>query len=653
MKLLKKMQLAVLLICCGSILFAQETAYIDGTFSSEQKGDRYYDLSYYLKAKDFYIKALNKNTDNKSLHLKLARCYIGLGDIQNAKSHYTKSIDAHDATPLDFLNYAESLMTCKEYEEALKWFKVYQLNHPADIRVKNRIEGIQQREKFYRNKEMHKVNPAGFNSDKTDFPIRFYDNKIVFASNRGKPKALQLTDGRDETAFLDLYIMNEGNPVKFEPFNTSLHDGPLTFFDSGNKAVVTTSHKGWGNILKNTEKVNLKMVTYTKTANKWQYEKEFTYNNPSYSVGYPFYDKINHVLYFSSDMPGGRGGADLYTSTFENGEWSVPKNLEIVNTEGDELFPFVSKTGVLYFTSNGWQGLGGFDIYKTNLRQKEIKILNLGFPVNTETDDFALVLDESDEKGYISSNRKGGTGGDDIYLLNINYHPVEFWLSDKTTGELLEGKFTITDNITAKEPEIITEDKKVVLNAVNERAYTVKAEKEGYVSNEIVYHATNNKDTVTIPLTKDEKLATIVVNNLNGSVVYQVNEEVFRKVDPLSTSNSQPLFEINNLYFNFDSNVIESYEELQKIATLLSQFKHIKIEVITYCDEFGSFAYNDYLAEKRARKIVDYLLKKEISPNRIKVTALGKRQLFNLCKPSPCGKKEHRENRRAEFILYE
>lgn len=633
-------------------LKGQDIPYMDGTLSYEKKADSYYDQMAYTKAEKSYKKALVKSPGSPELNLKLARCYTQLNDMQNAKKHYGNAINSDNATTADVLNYADALASSGDYENAAKWYEKYKKDHPGESRVNYKLEGIQQLNKFYEDTGIYEVEPVDFNSENTDFATAFYDEQTWFVSNREKAGLFQVIDGRDENAFLDIYYIEEGKISKFETKN-KLHKGSITFFDSGNRALITVSQTGNGGFLKRSDVVKLKIMIYKKTSNGWQYESDFPYNSSDYSIGYPSYDEKNQILYFAGDIPGGKGGADIYTSVFENGNWSIPKNLSNINTEGDEIFPFISDNDELYFTSNGRGGLGGLDIYKTNVDQVKNNIINLKAPVNTPADDFGLILDNTRKNGYINSNRANGMGSDDIYKLIVNGTRVQFRLVDKITGDSLEGKFTITDEKTGDKISFMLIDNNAVLDAVADRNYIVVGEKEGYIKSEVDFNRTENpEELVDIPMTKNELITRVRINNLTEKLFYEITKNGFTTLEDNNLESSSMNVEINNAYFSFDEDKIESTIELDKIAKLLLQFENLNLKIIAYCDTFGSNNYNDKLAERRANEVRGYLVEKGIESERIQKKAIGKRKLFNNCgQNQKCSDKEHQENRRVEFVL--
>lgn len=222
----------------------------------------------------------------------------------------------------------------------------------------------------------------------------------------------------------------EENAVVFakkfsKTLNSKYHEGPCTFFKDGKKIIFTRNALGgFGVFGSKREQVNrLHLYIAEKSNRDWKNIKEFPYNSPDYSTGHPALNNTDNVLFFVSDMPGGFGGTDIYYSIFKKDKWSEPVNMGgVVNTQGNEMFPFVDDDNNLYFSSDGHPGLGDLDMFfveVNNLTLKaESKVRNLGAPLNSNKDDFGILTDTDRQKGYFSSNRKRGGADDDIYKFN-------------------------------------------------------------------------------------------------------------------------------------------------------------------------------------------------------------------------------------------
>ena len=164
--------------------------------------------------------------------------------------------------------------------------------------------------------------------------------------------------------------------------------------------------------------IPFKIFTAQRSRNQWGYHLPFDYNADEYTVTHPTFSEDGLTIYFASDMPGGHGGMDLYAIQFEDGQWSLPKNLDSLNTVGDEVFPYIHyATSKFYFSSNGQGGMGGFDIFWTSKSKNQPwqTPQHFGAPINSRWNDYNIFINKNDNFGLISSDRKGGQGGVDLY----------------------------------------------------------------------------------------------------------------------------------------------------------------------------------------------------------------------------------------------
>lgn len=666
----KIITIATLSLITGA-LYAQDIDFMDGSFTHQRKADHYYHKMAYNEALQYYQKALERSPDNESLMLKLADCYTKLNDSKGSLPYYETSISSREATSEDVLNYAEALAANGEFEKAEKWYDEYHIRKPEDSRPLVKKGSIKKRGIFYQDSVAYDVKPAKFNSGKDDFSPAYWNSTILFVSN-GEPGGLfRFTDGANKKGFTDIYQWNNGQVSLFDALNKSLNEGPLAFYEGGKKAIITTNQKESSGNRDQSITSRLKLVIYAQSGGNWKYEADFPFNNPEYSVGHPSFDSRNQVLYFVSDKPGGKGGTDLYMSAYREGQWSEPEGVSTMNTEGDELFPFVSTTGDLYFASNGYGGLGGLDLYKTAINSPGGLIYNMGYPVNTSYDDFALALDETGKKGYISSNRKNGMGGDDIYELTIYTLRVESKLVDKETGRPVAGKIRIMDERTGQEVPYELAGDKIVFDALRGRLYKIIVDDERYVSQEMDVDTKTDERFISmeIPVTSNKVEAVLVkertevseesvvvqCSNLSKIVAFRVTPGAVwpEKVNAEDPVNGGDFIEIKDIYFAFNSDEILSGEEnLKKLADVLNRFQSVGLEITVYSDAYGTVAYNDDLSDRRGKKVIDHLTVQGVDKSRISLRVVGSRELFNTCPhPEECSKEEHRKNRRIEFSL--
>ncbi len=273
--------------------------------------------------------------------------------------------------------------------------------------------------------EVELYNTTKINTANLEFSPAFYLNGIVYASSR-------LTQGErdkkiDETYFELYYADLDGNNEPLAPrefsieLNSPLHEGPVTFDRKGQKMYFTRNNLNRGIRQADEEGVTrLKIYEATKGKNDWKDIAECSFNSDEYSTCHPTLSSDGQVLYFSSNMEGGFGGMDLYRVKRVGDEWSTPENLgSEVNTEGNEVFPFIHSSGHLFFASNGYQGAGGLDLYMIALNQGK-KVINLGEAFNSPEDDLGFILNPEGTRGFFSSNREGGSGKDDIYRFQVS-----------------------------------------------------------------------------------------------------------------------------------------------------------------------------------------------------------------------------------------
>ena len=220
------------------------------------------------------------------------------------------------------------------------------------------------------------------------------------------------------------YVENASIPAKrfSRTLNSKYHEGPCAFYHTEDRIIFTRNNQMTGGLLstKNKEVSKLKLYAAVKNGKEWKQVEPLSFNSDEYSCGHPSLTADDQILYFVSDMPGGYGGTDIYLTRFVNGNWSKPENLGgAVNTQGNEMFPYVDDRGNLYFSTDGHPGLGGLDIFfipmNTATGMPAGKSRNLGAPLNSTKDDFGILTDSERKMGYFSSNRKRGNSDDDIY----------------------------------------------------------------------------------------------------------------------------------------------------------------------------------------------------------------------------------------------
>ena len=291
------------------------------------------------------------------------------------------------------------------------------------------------------------VERTSFSSNRYDeFCPVLYEGQIVFCSNK-RSRSLIVYQNKDKASLCNIYKVSmtpEQEPLRPELFSRNLatpfNDGPVAFESSGKLMVYSRNldtHARVKNIIDQSN--NLGLYFAQMEAGDWISTSSFKYNNPEYSVTTPCFSPDGQYLYFGSNMPGGYGGSDIYRSRYLNGDWGAPENLgKVINTPGNEAYPFISESGLLFFASDGQGGLGKKDVFFTRESGSGwAPVSHLEPPINSPEDDFGFITNEDFSEGFLSSNRDTG---DDIYkfftlvpkLYNCNeqlknQYCYEFW----------------------------------------------------------------------------------------------------------------------------------------------------------------------------------------------------------------------------------
>jgi outer membrane protein OmpA-like peptidoglycan-associated protein len=385
--------------------------------------------------------------------------------------------------------------------------------------------------------------------------------------------------------------------------------------------------------------IRLKIYKATKLGeNLWTNVVELPFNSDNYSVAHPALTPDGKRLYFSSDMPGTLGQSDLwYVDILGDTNYGSPVNLGVgINTEARENFPFISANNVLYFSTDGRAGLGGMDIFYTQLNDEGMPtdILTLGSPINSGKDDFGFIIDEERNLGFLSSNRDGASGsiGDDIYRVNrICEITINGLVTDIDTGELLPGSLVtvLDENNNPVTSMTVGRDAKYNFNLECDKQYTIRGTKDLYEPTEKIVSTPKESSILNIPL------------ELKASDECPPNDLGCRL-------NLQPI------YFDFDRFNIrpDAAIELAKILAAMREYPELIIHIESHTDSRGSDSYNELLSERRAQSTLAWLVDKGVSRERLSAKGYGEYRLINECSNGvQCTEVAHQLNRRSMFII--
>jgi len=414
----------------------------------------------YIGAIELYNQILEKS-DDATAKINLAEAYRKINDTKNAEFWYGQVVRLPQAEPIHKLYYGMMLQRNGKCDVAREWFQQFVELSPDDQRGQYLLNACDyEAELMTKSVSSYEIQDCDFNSASDDFSPFFYKNGLVFTSERDTNPIVHRTHNWTGNPFLELYYVDAkqqgnkeagcgnytfGRPEKFSnEINTKFHDAAVAFSKNGEEIYFTRNNFLDGKKGADDAGIMRLKIFYARSEGegKWGELQSLPFNSDEYSVAHPALSADGNKLYFASDMPGGFGGMDLYVSEKESGRWGPPMNLgPDVNTEGHEIFPFSALDGRLFFASDGHVGLGGLDIFFTSLKEEGVWTApeNLGYPINTVSDDFGLVNNDEGTCGFFSSDREGGVGHDDIFSFKKTALTVEVLVFDEKTEAPLEG----------------------------------------------------------------------------------------------------------------------------------------------------------------------------------------------------------------------
>jgi outer membrane protein OmpA-like peptidoglycan-associated protein len=642
---MKKLFIPIILFIGISVnLFAQEKS------SKEIQADKFFFRYSFERAIQKYKKAGNLTIEGKR---HLAASYQNLGQNPSAESVYSKLMtEPTGILPEDYYNYAMVLKSNSKYELSDIWMNKFANAKPNDLRAKSYVANKGEFANIFNNKGTYQIHTLTVNSNSDDFGTCYYKNKIVFSSTKSVPKMIRRRYNWNGKPFWNLNVSEvENGQLKTsqlfdKKLNSKFHDGPASFCNDGNFIAFTRNN----NHDKSDDRVVELQIWFSSNKDgKWSKPEPFIFNNKEYSVGQPCLTADGNTMYFTSDMTGGFGGSDLYKTTKDgNGIWQKPENLgNKINTEGDEMFPFLEeKSGTMYFTSNGHYGLGGLDIFTATLTGGQFdNVKNAGYPLNTQNDDFAAIVNDKMSAGYISSNRVEGSGGDDIYSFDI----IKAIEKDKKIQGIAK------DKISNPLPDVIVELKSENGNTIA----SVTTEKDGeytfLVETDKNYKLVGKKEKFLEGTNSANTFGKELI--VKADVVLLQKEEIIVQEKPVEVDLAIAL-PLNSIYFDLDKYNVrpDAAIELDKIVKTMNEFPDMVVLLKSYTDCRETVEYNQILSDKRANASAVYIQTRITNPSRITGKGYSESKLVNGCAcegdvVSDCTEADHQQNRRTEFII--
>jgi outer membrane protein OmpA-like peptidoglycan-associated protein/tetratricopeptide (TPR) repeat protein len=622
------------------------------TKGKESRGNKDYDKYAYVDAIKTYERLYERGYKSPDMLLNLGNSYYYNAELEKAAKWYSELYAENpEQQPEFYYRYSQSLRATKDYVKADEMMSIFNSKSGNDARAQLFNQNRDYLAEIKKNSGRYNIENAGINSKYSDYGTAFNGNQVVFSSARDTgnfSKRIHTWTGEYFTNLYSADLKEDGSLGEVKKFgnklNTKYHEATPIFTKDG-KTVYFTRNNYLDKRGYDASKVTLLKI-YKATVDKdgkWTDIKPLPFNSDSHQTAHPTLSADEKTMYFASDMPGSLGKSDIYKVKInDDGSFGTPENLgNTINTEGRETYPYVTENNELYFSSDAHPGLGGLDIFVTKIPEDGVfkKILNIGEEANSPKDDFAFIINSTTKRGFLSSNRDGGLGNDDIYKFletrEIFCEQIIFGkVTDEKTGEILpNAKLTLMDEKFNKIKETVADNEgNYEFTELDcDTKYYIKAEHEGY----------NTKEVPAI------------TGKENGKT--EVNIELEKTAQPIKPGDDlADIFKINLIYFDLDKWNIrpDAAVDLAKILDVLEQHPTMKIDIRSHTDSRQTHAYNEKLSDRRAKSTMAWLVSKGISKDRLTAKGYGETQLVNKCADNvPCSEEDHQKNRRSEFII--
>lgn len=605
----------------------------------------YNNLVYY-KASQKYAAYLKHHSKPDAI-INIADCYNKMHDFQSAERWYSRVMTIKECKPEHKLVYAKVLKANGKYELAKQWYGQYLQAVPTDKVAMAQMTSCDSIGAYTANAASYRVELIPIKGNVNSFGITPFEAGFVFCaekfvSSNGKKNTW---DGRPYLNMLYSERLPDGRftePISLsESLNSPYHNGPVAFNRDCDRVYFSGSNQQDGKLIKNADKVNnIKLYAARREGNDWKDITELPFNSNDYSCGHPSLTITGDTLFFISDKPGGSGSTDIYMSVNKNGTWGASINLgTAINTPGSEMFPFYyqDKTGhnYLYFSSDGLPGMGGLDIYRSELMADGSwsAPYHLGAPFNSSKDDFDIMVNASNETGYFSSSREDDK--DKLFMYSkVPDLLVKGTVYNRQTKELIVSSLVEVYNSTTGKKDVVYTDKdgKFSLPVARNADYTFNASKENFVPGYSFASTTGEK----VPEVIDVRI------DIETGFDVSIDSEIITDM-PVALS---------NVYFDLDKWDIrnDGKATLIQVVEMMGDDPEMKLEIDAHADSRGTNAYNMTLSQKRVNSVVDCLVNAGIPRDRIVPRWFGKLQLVNDCGPGvDCPPEMHQMNRRVEF----
>ncbi len=613
------------------------------------KANRKFDRVEFEEAIKLYQQAIAKKHDIAFANYKIGESFRKSNRLGEALPFYKKAINGGLDSPEVHFHYAYALKVHDDYSSAKEQLNMFvkKSKDKALIKVaKLELENLASLNILKSKKSYFKINSAGsINTAAPEYSPFVLGDTFYFTSARDDNKTFKTTG----TPFSDLYYCAidgkeiDASTVKKleEQFNTTgVNEGTIAISPDGNTMIFA---RGTNGKRRSGKEVNLFISRFRNGA--WSEPKKMLINEPDSWDSSPCFSRNGKTLYFASNRKGGKGGIDIYSAKLDGrGRWARVKNLgKSINTPGDELFPYVTEDGKMYFSSDGHPGFGGLDLFVAIRKEGKTRVQNLGKPMNSPYDDLSMYYINTLE-GFFASNRPGGAGDDDIYyfyddspeLKIVNYFLEGITYANTDSGKFIlpNTKVRLTDVNEVTIAQVTSDDKGYFKFEVDDnREYLLIGEQEKYFTDRRSYSTMGkgvDQEKLTKPVTTITFKTELVLERIviDKSIVLQ------------------------NIYYDLDKDNIreDAAVELDRLAQLLIDNPYIKIELSSHTDVRAPDDYNMDLSQRRAESAVNYLISKGIAEERMVAKGYGETKLII---PNAETEEQHQKNRRTEFKVTE
>ena len=560
----------------------------------------------YYDASKTYRKIYNKLTKKEERELrgkvayKMAECHRRLSQNARAAAAYQNALRYGQTDSVLHLHLAQTLHADGKYAAAIKEYEEYLKVNPRNQLAADGLAGARAAlEKKPASRYVVK-NFKLINSRRSDYAPQYLDksfDRLYFTTTNEKAtgtKKSEITGMKNG----DIWVMSKNErgewqrpePVEGE-LNSELDEGIMSFSPDGSTMYLTLARRS-----PNSD-TGVEIYTSQRSDASWSKPVKFEITADTLSsYGHPAVSPDGQWLYFTSDMPGGSGGKDIWRINLKERAGSLENLGEWINTPGDEVFPYMRTDSVMYFSSNGRPGYGGLDIYRAEMTKSGgWNVTNMGIPVNSASDDFGITFGDG-ENGFLSSNRGDARGYDHIYSFSLPDLKIQIsgWVLDKDEEPVPNAVIRIVGNDGSNQKQIAKDDGSFSFPLDRGISYVMMAGAKGYL---------NSKQEFT-------------------SDTAEVDAEY--GIDFILASINKPVV-IDNIFYDYDKATLrpESKTALDEMAQVLRDNPNVTIEMASHTDRHGSDAYNINLSSRRAKAVIDYLISVGISPDRLQSQGYG------------------------------